>query len=188
MDRMKDLLTNRAAKVTEKRTGAAQVPPTLPLPPPPAEPKVPAEDPKKKRKGEDEGATNKGPKRQRNLPPPAQQQKTDKGKGRARSVESGEIREMADVRRAQATWSPDLKLDGAPISCQSSIRAFQQGHAHHLAEVLERPLLLPKDMESLEKMSQPQLFLALKRDLALVSFRLFTKSLLLTILINFCRV
>ncbi|XP_075670036.1 uncharacterized protein LOC142639784 [Castanea sativa] len=173
MDRMQDLLTKRGAKVAGKKTGASQVPPSLPPPPPPAEPKLPAEDPKKKRKGDIEGTISKDPKKPRQQPPPVQQQKLDKGKGRARSVESGEIRDEAEVRRAPVTWSPDLRLDGAPISCQSSIRAVQQGHAHHLAEVLERPLLLPKDMETLEKMSQPQLFLSLKRDLALAIQEVF---------------
>ncbi|XP_075640333.1 uncharacterized protein LOC142612094 [Castanea sativa] len=174
MDRMKGLLTNRAAKVVEKKTGGgSQALQTLPPPPPPAEPKIPAEDPKKKRKGEAEGTISKDPKKPRQQLPPVQQQKLDKGKGRARSVERGEIRNEAEVRRAPTTWSPDLRLDGAPISCQSSIRAVQQGHAHHLAEVLERPLLLPKDMETLEKMSQPQLFLSLKRDLALAIQEVF---------------
>lgn len=39
---------------------------------------------------------------------------------------------------------------------------FQKGHAHYLTEALEQPLLLPKDMAV-------DLFLSLKRDLALVS-------------------
>ncbi|XP_075643050.1 uncharacterized protein LOC142614415 [Castanea sativa] len=174
MGRMEGLLTNRAAKVAEKKkTGTSQVPPALPPPPPPAEPKLPAEDPKKKRKGDNEGTINKDPKKPRQQLPPAQQQKLDKGKGRARSVEIGEFKDEAEVRPAPTTWSPDLRLDGAPISCQSSIRAVQQGHAHHLAEVLERPLLLPKDMETLEKMGQPQLFLSLKRDLALAIQEVF---------------
>ncbi|XP_075665192.1 uncharacterized protein LOC142634825 [Castanea sativa] len=146
----------------------------LPPPPPPAEPKPPAEDPKKKRKGDTEGTISKDPKKPRQQLLPVQQKKLDKGKGRACSVESGEIGDEAEVRRAPTTWSPDLRLDGAPISCQSSIRAVQQGHAHHLAEALERPLLLPKDMETLEKMSQPQLFLSLKRDLALAIQEVFT--------------
>ena len=38
-----------------------------------------------------------------------------------------------------------------------------------MAEALERPLLLPKDMDALKHMRQPKLFLSLKRDLALVS-------------------
>ena len=48
-------------------------------------------------------------------------------------------------------------------------REFQKGHAHYLAKALEQPLLLPKDMATLKNMRQPDFFLSLKRDLALVS-------------------
>ena len=40
---------------------------------------------------------------------------------------------------------------------------------YYLAEALKQPLLLPKDMAVLKNMRQPDLFLSLKRDLALVS-------------------
>ena len=43
------------------------------------------------------------------------------------------------------------------------------GHATHVAETLEQPLLLPKDMDALRKIRQQDLFMSLKRDLALVS-------------------
>ena len=36
--------------------------------------------------------------------------------------------------------------------------------------VLERPLLLPKDMDALKNVRQQDLFMSLKKDLALVSF------------------
>jgi len=39
----------------------------------------------------------------------------------------------------------------------------------HVAEALEQPLLLPKDMDALRKLKQHDLFLSLKRDLALIS-------------------
>ena len=38
-----------------------------------------------------------------------------------------------------------------------------------MAETLEHPLLLPKDIDALKKVRQPELFLSLKKDLALVS-------------------
>ena len=38
-----------------------------------------------------------------------------------------------------------------------------------MVESLEQPLLLPKDMDVLRKLKQHDLFLSLKRDLALVS-------------------
>ena len=43
------------------------------------------------------------------------------------------------------------------------------GHTGHVAEALEQPLLLPKDMEAYRNFSQPELFLSLKKDLAMVS-------------------
>ena len=39
----------------------------------------------------------------------------------------------------------------------------------YLAQALEQPFLLPKDMEALRRMRQPDLFMSLKRDLAMVS-------------------
>ena len=39
----------------------------------------------------------------------------------------------------------------------------------YLAQALEQPLLLPKDMDVFRRMRQPNLFMSLKRDLAMVS-------------------
>ena len=47
---------------------------------------------------------------------------------------------------------------------------FQKGHSTYIFEALEQPLLLPKDMEALRRMRQPNLFLSLKRDLAMISY------------------
>ena len=62
-----------------------------------------------------------------------------------------------------------LEVDGVPIAWDSSIRHYCGGHAGHVAEALEQPLLLPKDMEAYRNFSQPELFLSLKKDLAMVS-------------------
>ena len=43
------------------------------------------------------------------------------------------------------------------------------GHVVHVAEALEQPLLLPKDMEAYRRFNQHELFLSLKRDLAMVN-------------------
>ena len=76
---------------------------------------------------------------------------------------------MAQVRRPTHIWSPKLEVDGVPIAWDSSIRHYHGGHAGHVAEALEQPLLLPKDMEAYRNFNQPKLFLSLKRDLAMVS-------------------
>ena len=44
------------------------------------------------------------------------------------------------------------------------------GHAGHVAEALEQPLLLLKDMEAYKNFNHSELFLSLKRDLAIVSY------------------
>ena len=101
----------------------------------------------------------------------AKQQKTAKDK-QASSVDSRDSREEpsgAKVHQQQCTWAPRLELDDAPILWNSFIREFQRGHSTYIAEALEQPLFLPKDMEALRRMRQSNLFMFLKRDLAMVS-------------------
>ena len=76
---------------------------------------------------------------------------------------------MAQVRRPTRIWSLKLEVDGVFIAWDSSLRHYRGGHAGHVAEALEQPLLLPKDMESYKSFTQPELFLSLNRDLAMVS-------------------
>ena len=76
---------------------------------------------------------------------------------------------MAQVRRPSRIWFPKLEVDGVPIAWDSSIRHYHGGHAGHVVEALEQPLLLPKDMEAYRNFSEQELFLSLKRDLAMVS-------------------
>ena len=56
-----------------------------------------------------------------------------------------------------------------PIAYDASLRHYRGGHASHVAEALKQPLLLPKDMEAYRNFNHPELFLSLKRDLAMVS-------------------
>ena len=57
-------------------------------------------------------------------------------------------------------------MEGAPIPYDTSIWDAQRGHANYLAQALQQPLLLPRDMESIRRTRQPDLFMSLKRDLA----------------------
>ena len=68
---------------------------------------------------------------------------------------------MAQVRRPTRTWSPKLKVDGEPIAWDASLRHYHRGHAGYVAEALEQPLLLPKDMEAYRSFTHPELFLSL---------------------------
>ena len=60
-------------------------------------------------------------------------------------------------------------MDGAIIPWNASVKEFQRVHSAYIAEALEQPLLLPKDMDAVRKLKQQDLFMSLKRDLALVS-------------------
>ena len=76
---------------------------------------------------------------------------------------------MAQVRRSPRTWSPVLEVDGMPIAFDATLRHYCGGHASLVAEALQQPLLLPQDMAAYRSFNHPELFLSLKRDLAMVS-------------------
>ena len=56
-----------------------------------------------------------------------------------------------------------------PIAYNGSFRHYCGGHAGHVAEALEQPLLLLKDMEAYRNFNHTKHFLSLKRDLVMVS-------------------
>ena len=58
-------------------------------------------------------------------------------------------RDKAEVRRPQQTWASRIEMEGAPIPYDASIWDVQRGHTNYLAQALQQPLLLPKDMESI---------------------------------------
>ena len=62
---------------------------------------------------------------------------------------------MAQVRRPIRTWSPKLEVDGVPIAYDATLRHYRGGHAGLVAEALEQPLLIPKDMEAYRNFNQP---------------------------------
>ena len=76
------------------------------------------------------------------------QQKTtrDPRDKRGSSVDN---REVVKVRRPQRPWAPRLEMDGAAIPYDASIWDAPRGHANYLVQVLQQPLLLPRDMESI---------------------------------------
>jgi len=100
--------------------------------------------------------------------PIRRKQKTAKDK-QASSVDSREDPSISEVRQQQRTWVPRLELDKAAILWNSSIREFQRRHSSYVAETLKQSLLLPKDMEALRRIRQPNLFMSLKRDLVMVN-------------------
>ena len=93
----------------------------------------------------------------------------DQRNKRSSSVESREGPLATDVRRTPRIWSPELELDDVPLAWDTSIRNYQRGQAGHIAEALEQPLLIPRDMKAYRHFNQQELFLSTKRDLAMVS-------------------
>jgi len=60
-------------------------------------------------------------------------------------------------------------VDGIAIPWNASVRDFQRRCARYIAETLEQPFLLPRDMEAYKHFKQNDFLLSLKRDLAMVS-------------------
>ena len=84
-------------------------------------------------------------------------------------MESRKEENWAEMRAQPRTWGPKLELDGVTILYTTSVREYNRGRAGYIAEALEQPVLLPRDMEAYKRFSPPELFLSLKRDLAMVS-------------------
>ena len=84
-------------------------------------------------------------------------------------MDNQEEPQVAQVRRFPRIWSPVLEVDGAPIAMDATLRHFHGGHADLMAKALQQPLLLPQDMAAYRSFNHPDLFLSLKRDLAMVS-------------------
>ena len=76
---------------------------------------------------------------------------------------------MAQARRSPRTWLPVLEVDGMPIAFDATLRHYRGGHVGLMAEALQQPLLLSQDMAAYRSFNYPDLFLSLKRDLAMVS-------------------
>ena len=162
---LRELMAARGKESTLKATPKSQVPP------PPSQISTdlglkPNFDLKKKRLVEmlEEGEMDpwKGTKQQKVVP--------DTRDRRSQSVDSREEQHKVDVCMTQRTWSHRLEVDGASIPWGASVREFQKGRAGYIAEALEQPLLRPKDMDAYRRFTQNDLFLSLKRDLAMVSY------------------
>ena len=162
---LRELMVARGKESTSKATSKSQVPP------PPSQISTdlglkPNFDLKKKRLVEmlEEGEMDpwKGTKQQKVVP--------DTRDRRSQSVDSREEQHKVDVCMTQRTWSHRLEVDGASIPWGASVREFQKGRAGYIAEALEQPLLRPKDMDAYRRFTQNDLFLSLKRDLAMVSY------------------
>ena len=137
-------------------------PPEIPVPPPPTDPGLlPMPNLKKRRpdQGSEEGEL--APRKEN------KQEKTTKDP-RDKRGSSVDSRDEVKVHQPQQFWASRLEMDGAVIPYDASIWDTQRGHANYLAQALQQPLLLPREMESISRMKQPDLFMSLKKDLAMV--------------------
>ena len=85
-----------------------------------------------------------------------------------RSATEGDRR--VDHEAITSVWALRMEVDGAPLLKDASIRDFQQGMTGYVVNTVTRSLLLPKDMADLRSMRQYEVFLRLKKDLAMVNF------------------
>ena len=77
--------------------------------------------------------------------------------------------------------NPPFVLDGAPLLVDFSIHDFNNGRAGFVANSVEQALLLPRALAELYNLKKHEMFLSLKRDLALVRFYFFFLIIILLI-------
>lgn len=70
---------------------------------------------------------------------------------------------------AVVVWTLAMILDGGPLPANASIRNPQGGTAGYVADAAEQALLFLADMADLREMQKYDVFLNIKRDLALVN-------------------
>ena len=103
---------------------------------------------------------------------PSQEDEAQRGAKQARVGQNG-ADQRSDSQVAPPSWTPTLMLDGAldgaPLPANASIRDFRGGTAGYVDDAVEQALLLPKDMVDLRSLKRHEVFLSLKRDLAMVS-------------------
>lgn len=90
---------------------------------------------------------------------------------RAQQRRGGETLEMNSERRTRIpNWNPPFVLDAATLPIDSSICNFENERAGSVANSVKQTLRLPQDMAELCNLKKHEMFLSLKRDLALVQF------------------
>ena len=95
-----------------------------------------------------------------------------------RVVSQGQEKEV-DVQPEPQAWLPTPMLHGEPLMDNASLRDFNKGEGTYVADVVERSLLLPIDIEDLKNLRSKELFLSMKRYLDMVRSLAFTTFLVL---------
>ena len=146
--------------------------PEVPVNPRPLTPTLPAPaqielaDKKRKRnKRGGKGVVEEGEIQEDSPPEPTkvvQVTPTQQRKGAESSNIAFECRSKAPV------WNPSFALNDSPLREDTSIQDFDGGRVGYIANTMEQALLLPRDMDELRNLKKHELFLSVKRDLALV--------------------
>ena len=175
---LRSLLSNRNKGQSSKDVSKEQ--PTTKAPPPPLPTSDAALQPMPNlRRKRPVGELEEGEVGQEKAKPQKKGKETKEPKEkRTKSIDS---QDEAAIRREQRIWSLRLELDGAPISWDATLWESQRREVSFLAEALQQPLLLPRDMKGLRDTRQPELFMSLKRDMAMVSENFSYLSFLLHI-------
>ena len=84
-----------------------------------------------------------------------------------------------DVQPEPQAWLPTPMLHGEPLMDNASFRDFNKGEGTYVADVVERSLLLPIDIEDLKNLRSKELFLSMKRYLDMVRSLVLTAFLVL---------
>ena len=141
-------------------------PPKLPPPPPSRPTLVPRtepSDPKRKRKSKGKKVIEVEKSR------PIPKEEAQRAAKQQKVGHRGPEKRIDPLPEPQA-WLPAPMLNGAPLMDNASIRDFQGGNGSHVADALERTLLLPSDMAELQSFKRQEVFLSLKRYLGMVRF------------------
>ena len=82
----------------------------------------------------------------------------------------GDLRDGSGMPCTSSKLEPPFSIGWGPLPTDSSIREFDNGRVGCMANSVKQGLLLPGDMVELCNLEKHEMFLSLKRDLALVRF------------------
>ena len=133
---------------------------TKPPTPPPALPFQMA-DPKRKREQKGKKVMGVG----QTLPPC--EEEIQRASKQAETGQRG-AEKRSNLQVGPLAWFPTPMLNGEPLLANASIRDFQRGTADYVTDAVEQALLLLEDMVELRDMRRHEVFLSLKRYLAMV--------------------
>ena len=81
-----------------------------------------------------------------------------------------------DAQSMPEAWLLAPMLHGEPLMEDASLRDFRGGEGAYVVDALERSLLLPTDVKELKKMRRQEVFLSMKRYLAMARLLILATS------------